>query len=407
MSLPTQRTILRAVAAICALAALSACGGDDPKPAADTAAGGADTATGGDATQDAALDSAKADTGGGGGSDTAPADTGAVDVATADLPVGKKCSALWGCAGKCLSDADPAPCLAACAKDGTPDAKAKIDAIGACMTKDCKGLGAGVPVFACAAEKCFDTLAACGDWSGSSGCGLATGCIARCTFNDDACRLACLPKIGKAEAGKFGALLGCGADKCGKLASADEMATCLADKCAAPLGACKGAGWDCTQLAACLGKCPPPTPNKPNACAQTCKLLGSADGIAKEQKLTACKGDCAGAFDKTACIAQKCSADRVACFVDDGKDSCNLIFKCVIDTCEGIGGDAACIAKCLAKGTAVAKDGWVYYEGCMTQQLDSEQGALANCSFPYNLDTCIKKLEGFCSAQTTACFKPQ
>ena len=390
------RTVTLAFGLALSLAAVH-CGGDKKAAAATDTAASDTAATGDTAGADSTADTATATP------DTAKADTGpAPDVST-----GLECSELLPCIAKCLSDKDPASCLLACPKDASTDGKKKFDDLLACGAKECKSAAAGAAMTACVAEKCFDSLAACGEWSGANSCSIATGCISRCAFNDDACRFACLPRLAKADAPKFGALMGCGAKECGALGTADEIAACLTDKCGPQTKACKGDGWACTQLATCLAKCPPQTPTKPNACPQTCKLLATADGVAKEAKLTACKVQCNGVLNYSKCVADNCAADRVACFVDDGKDTCNLVYKCVLDNCKGLGGEEACISACVAKGTAVAKDGWVYYEGCMVLELESDQAKINKCSFPYDLNTCIGQLSGFCSNQGNACFKPQ
>ncbi len=392
---PTTRSPALLLLAVGTTMAFCACGQDKATPAADAVttdsavpADGAATDAGAD-TQVATPDTAKPDTG-----------------PTPDTAVGLECAEVLPCVAKCATEKDSGTCLTACGADASAEGKKKLSDFAGCAAKDCKAAGPGAPWTACIAEKCFDALATCGDWSGANSCAISTGCIARCAFNDDACRFACLPKLVKADAAKFGALMACGAEKCGTLATADEITGCLADKCGAQTTACKAEGWNCTQLATCLAKCPPQTPTKPNACPQTCKLLATADGMAKEQKLTACKVQCKEGVNYLSCVGEKCGTERLACFVDDGKDTCNMVYKCVLDKCKGLGGDEACISGCVAQGSSVAKDGWVYYEGCMTLQLESDQAKINKCSFPYDLNTCINQISGFCSSQSNACFKP-
>ncbi|MBM4342518.1 MAG: hypothetical protein FJ100_03980 [Deltaproteobacteria bacterium] len=384
--------------AVLAVACGESAGGSDATTATDTAAAEAAAA---DAP--AAADTAK-DTATSGATD---AGTATDNAAKPDLDLDLECKEIQGCLAKCPADKDVVACIDGCAKDGTAATKTKAKAISDCATQQCKGVAPGPATFGCLAAKCFDPLAACGEWNGTGTCAQSIGCTARCAFGDDACRSACLPATAKAEASKMGALMTCGAEKCYALGSADEIAACIADKCATELGACKADGWNCTQLAACHAKCPPPTPDKPNACKQLCTVLATKDGKEKEAALVECKAGCSATLNKIECINKTCDEKRIACFVNDGADDCNAIFKCVNASCQGIGGDAKCIGDCLKKGSAKAKDGWVYYEGCITLTLETDQAKKSQCAFPYDLTTCINHMNGFCNAQHSACFKPQ
>ncbi len=396
---PIPTTLLLACLAFAALTA--ACGstaaGTDAASATDTAAGDAAT------TDGAVADTAK-DTASSGATDaSAPADT----APKPDVDLGMECKEIQGCLAACPADKDVVACVNNCAKDGTAATKTKAKAIADCAAQSCKGTTAGPATFGCLAAKCFDPLAACGEWNGAGTCAQSMGCAARCAFGDDKCRSACLPATAKAEAGKLGALMSCAAEKCFSLATADEIATCMADKCATELGTCKAEGWNCGQLASCHAKCPPPTPDKPNACKQLCSVLATKDGQDKESALVECKSQCSTTLNKIECINKTCDDKRIACFVNDGTDDCNAIFKCVNANCQGLGGDAKCIGDCVKKGTAKAKDGWVYYEGCITLTLETDQAKKSQCAFPYDLTTCINHLNGFCDAQHSSCFKPQ
>ncbi|MSQ81638.1 MAG: hypothetical protein EXR77_01810 [Myxococcales bacterium] len=387
--------LFAASAALCACVVATGC--EDPKATTTAAADSADVAPT-DAAKDTSADTATT------GADAATPQ----DLAQApEVDMGLECKEIQPCLAKCLADKDFGACWTTCGKDGTSATKTKVGTIGTCAQKYCYGKAPGSARFGCLASKCFESLAACGEWSGSGSCSQSAGCVARCTFGDDACRLACLPKVSSAEVGKFGALTTCGAEKCYSLATSDEVAACIVTQCGTELGACKGEGWNCTQLATCHAKCPPPTGDKPNSCQQICTIFAVADAVDKEKALVDCKSQCNGVLDKTKCIADTCKDKRVACFVDDGTENCNMIFKCINESCKGIGGDAGCIAKCVNKGNAQAKEGWVYYEGCMTLTLESDQAKLAKCSFPYNLSTCINSINGFCSGQHDGCFKPQ
>lgn len=395
-----QTSLLLACFAAVALAV--ACGetaaGSDAAAATDSAAGDAVAVDSG-ATADAAKDTGSSgSTDAGATTDTAP---------KPDVDLGLECKEIQGCLAKCPAEKDVVACVDACGKDGTSATKTKTKAISDCAAANCKGVAPGPATFGCLAAKCFDPLAACGEWNGTGSCALSIGCTARCAFGDDACRAACLPGTAKAEAAKMGALMTCGAEKCYSLASADEIATCIADKCATELGVCKADGWNCTQLAACHAKCPPPTPDKPNACKQLCSVLATKDGQDKEAALVECKTQCSTTLNKIECINKNCDDKRIACFVNDGTEDCNAIFKCVNANCQGLGGDAKCIGDCLKKGSAKAKDGWVYYEGCITLTLETDQAKKSQCAFPYDLTTCINHMNGFCDAQHSGCFKPQ
>lgn len=385
------------------LAAVAVACGNDAKSTADAAASET-VSTDAAATDSADASAGKPDTA------TAPQDTATAPQDTAppqDTAVGTECYEMLPCFAKCVGQKDMMACATACAKDGTADGLAKASAIGTCAQKNCASKAPGMPMFACLTENCYAEFAKCGDWAGTASCPQVAGCVARCAFNDDACRFACLPKADPAITAAFGKMSACGAEKCGNKASADEMVACLASDCTEVFGACKGAGWNCAQVAACHAKCPPPAPDKPNACQQTCSAFATQDGLDKEKALVACKADCKGVLDFTKCINDNCKDKRTACFVDDGADNCNSIFKCVNANCKGIGGDSKCIGECVKKGSAQAKDGWVYYEGCMTLALESAQATQAKCKFPYDLTTCINQINGFCSNQHDSCFKPQ
>lgn len=388
---------------IVAAAALSACGGEDATPAKDTTSA---TDTSADADSAAGSDAAGSDSAST-GSDSAGADTTTLpDTAVADTASGKPCADLIPCAMACPMGAERAKCLGECAKQASPAAQSDFGALGACAADLCKDATTTVAVNSCIADKCLDKLAKCGDWGGNLGCLDAVQCTARCGLSDDLCRAECLAAASKEAAPAAAAVVGCAGSKCGSANSAEAFASCVAANCAAPTATCKGPGLDCTGLFGCQAKCPTPVPGKPNACLALCTQLATEDSVAKNQKLAACKESCQGAINKAECIAKDCQPDRIGCFGEGGGDICQSINTCVVDKCQGIGGDPKCVAACVAKGKTYDKEAFLTYEGCILQKLEEPEAETLGCSFPYDLNTCIGSLKG-CNNQYQGCFKPQ
>lgn len=385
------------------LAAACAVGcGDDPAPTPQ----GGDTTTADAAAADTAADAAATDSG---SSDSGANVTDAVadsavapDVAAPSSP----CGDLLGCALACAPGGGWKACAADCAKTGSEAAKAQLQETAACVAELCADATSTGALVGCAANQCYDKLAGCGKWSGTWTCAQTMGCATRCPLNDDACRTACLSSAAPAAAKDYGAVARCAAKSCAGSANPAAYAACAASQCAEPLQACKGDGFDCVQLAGCKAKCPTSLPNKPNACLDFCDLFSTATAVTQDDAYTACKDSCKGARGGgPECIAKQCSETRLACFPDNGTDTCAKIYKNVVDKCGGIGGDPACIDAEVAKGSSLAKEAFLTYEGCVQIQLKTEVAETSGCSYPYDQKTCIDVLTGYCGSAGPTCFK--
>jgi hypothetical protein len=330
----------------------------------------------------------------------------AAGVTCVDIAQGKPCSDLIPCAMACPVGTERPKCLADCAKIGTTAAQTDFNDLGTCAADLCKEATNTVAANSCIADKCLDMLAKCGDWGGNLGCLDTVQCSARCALGDDPCRAECLAATTKEAAKAAAAVIGCGGTKCGGANTAESFSACFAANCAAPLATCKGPGLDCTGLFGCQAKCPTPVLGKPNACAALCKLFATDDSVMKHKKLADCKESCQGAINKAECIAKDCQPDRIGCFGKGGSDICQTINTCVVDKCQGIGGDPKCVAECAAKGKTYDQEAFLTYEGCIVQKLDEPAAETLGCTFPYDLNTCIGSLNKGCSNQYLGCFKP-
>jgi hypothetical protein len=385
------------------MAALTtACGGEsksDSDAAAPDTGASAETSDAGDSADatDAAGDIKP--------SDTAVQDTGAPkpDIA----PAGKSCSSILGCALPCDGDA---ACVTKCANDGTADAKAGLKAFTDCAVDLCKDATDTTSKRACAMTKCWDQLSKCGEFgAGENACADTAICAGRCFLGDAACVIRCAQAAGKDAAAAWKDLAACGEKQCGAEADPDKRAACLVANCQTPANTCRGAaGLDCLATSACYAKCPPPLPGKVHQCAGTCKLLASATGSQQWQDYQACKDKCKGARDLN-CVAATCSKERAACFPGSGgTDNCQALYTCIKSKCQGIGGKPECIAECVKKGSGVAQDAFVHYEGCMLSVVETNTLAKDHgCEFPYDEETCITKVGGLCNSQSANCFKAQ
>lgn len=377
---------------------LLGCGGEEAKePAADTTAGA-------DASQADSKDGAAGTDAS--SSDAATSDTAVVDTtAPSDAVTGKGCTELIPCAMACPVGAERAKCLGDCAKLGTAAAQTDFNALGACAADLCKDVTNTVAANSCIAGKCLDKLAKCGAWGGKWSCVDTAQCSARCGLGDDLCRANCLANADAASAPKAAAVISCAGMKCSGAVTGESFAACVADQCAESINVCKGPGLTCTALFGCQAKCSTPAPGKPNACVALCGQLAAAESIVKYQKLASCKETCQGAINKAECIAKDCQPDRIGCFGEGGTEICQSINTCVIDKCQGIGGDPSCIAGCVEKGKTYDKEAYLAYEGCIAQKLEEPVARTLGCSFPYDRNTCIGSLNG-CNNQYQGCFKP-
>lgn len=385
--------------ALAAALALPACGDDKETPKAD-ATSTADVP--GDVTADTVADVA--------GTDAAVQDLPPADLPPADVqPTGKTCVETLICALQCADKpGDPTACVAGCGAAAAPAAQQAFGDWTSCVVDLCKDATSTSARNACAWGKCYDKMATCGGFgAGDLGCTDTAVCAARCSLGDHACRVACLGQASKDAGTSYKDMIACSLAECGTVTGADNLGTCVADKCQGPANACKGAGLDCTYTAGCLAKCPVPLPDKPNICAKTCTMLASAEGLATQKALTDCKALCPVGVTQQECFKKTCGDKQTACFGTGGTSSCQEVYKCVTDTCDGIGGKPSCIKDCIAKGTTDARDAFVHYEGCILIQLDTQNAKTAGCTFPYDQTTCINQLNGFCQNQSSGCFKPQ
>ena len=398
--LSRSRTFANLVAATALMLTASSlgCGTEEAtSPATDTATG-ADTSQGDTKDGSAGTDATTAD--------SAIPDTTTADTASPkDVANGKGCAELIPCAMACPVGAERAKCLGDCAKTGTAAAQTDFNALGGCAADLCKDATNTVAANSCIAGKCLDKLSKCGSWGGKWTCLDTVQCSARCALGDDVCRALCLENASAESAPKAAAVISCAGMKCGGAVNGETFAACVAAGCAEPLGACKGPGLGCAELFGCQAKCSTPAPGKPNACVPLCAQLATSESIAKFEKLAKCKESCQGAINKAECIAKDCQPDRIGCFGEGGSEICQAINTCVIDKCQGIGGDPSCIAACVAKGKTYDKEAYLIYEGCISQKLQEAEAITLGCNFPYDRNTCIGSLKG-CSNQYQGCFKP-
>lgn len=319
------------------------------------------------------------------------------------------CAAVLPCAAACAPVAAGAdnPCIKACTAQATAAAKTALDAVGACAVSLCADATETHGRMACIWTKCYDKLSTCGEFgAGTATCGSTAACFERCLPGDLSCRYGCLHSAAKESASTFKDLAACVESKCGALGDGDAKAACIASSCQTQANTCKGAGFDCLAEQACLAKCPVPLPNKPNSCQGMCDVLSSTQGKTESDAYLTCQKKCAGSINIPDCIKIKCPGEQNACFDGAGKSSCQVVYNCVKDKCQGIGGDEACITGCVEEGTPAAKDGYVQYEGCILKLLDTQQAKRADCTFPYDESTCLGQIKGLCSNQSNACFQP-
>lgn len=355
---------------------------------------------------------------------TAATDTAdVIDVAVSDVPVvtdlgtpdtapqGKSCAESIPCLAACPVTAKPAddPCVKKCVGAASAAASASLNDFQQCAVQLCADATDTAARNACAWTQCYDKVGSCaGFGAGDLNCTQAAACIGRCTVGDVACALVCLVAADKPGVTAYKDVTACITAKCGGT-TGTARALCIQDQCQDAAKACKGiaGGLDCTFTESCLAKCPLPVPGKPNDCQAVCKLLASPVGLAADASYTTCKEQCEGVLNKFDCVLSKCPNEQTACFTSDGTENCQSIYNCVKNDCQGLGGNEACIAGCVTKGSAKAKDAWVHFEGCLGLRLNSAEAKNAKCSFPYDEASCLNVIEGFCGGESSACKKPQ
>lgn len=380
---------------------LWACGSDPAPPQTDT------SAAAGDAAAADSADAGKADTG------ATAADTAAPKPDTVqakdEAVAAATCGDLAACAMACPAGSGFAGCVSDCGKTGSDAAKASLKAIADCAVDLCKEATNTAVLQACTVAKCFDKMVACAGSGGGATCPQTLACTARCNLGDAACRDACLIWA-SVEGGKaWGTVAQCAAASCANPASPAAWAQCLAASCSAPLTGCLGGGLNCGLLEACRAKCPKTAPtSKKDPCVEVCDLMGSPTATSQDKAYVACQESCKSAAGggSADCIPTQCKDVKVACYPDTGTMTCSAIYKEVRDKCQGIGGDPACIEAIVLKGTGGAQEAYWNYEGCITNHLNTKDAQTANCTFPYDQNTCISFLENKCgSGVVQGCFK--
>lgn len=383
--------------------ALAGCGGDDKKdePAADSgsSSGASDSTSGGSDT--AATDSGSSTSSSSGGTDSGSS-SGGTDTAKAKT----NCADTLYCRLDCNADKT---CIAAC--DAAAEAQAKTDAgaIGTCAVDMCKDVTEGSAAEAgCAYDKCYDKLSACtGFGDGKADCTATVRCLAKCPPADLGCAAKCMVAGDKGGIKQAAAVKRC-VDKNCLSAPAAKQEQCIIDKCATEIGTCTdGKSPTCKELNQCEANCPQVSVNSgTNYCLPFCRALAGADARKKNADFDTCKAKCPADTKEFACWNKTCEAEIVGCYGKGGAQTCQDVFNCVYKDCESIGGEQSCVEACLAKGQSAAQDAYIAFEGCVLSNVNSEQGKIAKCAYPYDQQTCIPTLLP-CSKLYTNCFSSQ
>ena len=368
-----------------------ACGGDEKEdtPANDAAVtdGGADVA------QDA------------GTPDTGTPDVGTKDSGPKDVAKPKKtCSEALGCLLEC-SEARGS-CSDKCQTDLGDGVAAKLTAIANCRAKHCATASGDTAAVTCALEKCFAEFDGCMAYGGGTDdCMTTAVCAGGCVLGDIGCTIECLAIGAKDLAAKASALKVCADNKCAA-GEAVDMPACVTESCSAETKACApAAALDCALLSGCLAKCPPSKKTESNHCAGYCGAFADPAALALRNAYEQCKEQCNLAINPVGCVIDKCGNEQQACYTEVGIENCQIVYDCVVKDCGGIGGDAACITKCVKQGSASAQDAYLHWEGCILLNLHRDEADTVGCEFPYNQTKCINYISGnFCGNQTSSCF---
>ncbi len=390
------------LASLAAASLLSACGADDKKatPATDTIAG----------QGDAVADSGAAGTDTGGSADTgvASADTGTTATDAGPAPK-TSCGDALLCKTAC-GKSDTA-CQIACSANTAAADKTALDAIATCAVDLCKDVTEGTAAEQeCAFNKCYDKYASCaGFGTGTSNCVSSVGCLASCTLTDFGCRLNCMVAADKAEITAAKTVAGCVATKCKGVADPDKLASCVTKQCATEVAQCLNAAtFECTDVSLWISKCAQSSSLEPNNCEGIVKGLADEASRKAYDGYETCKEQCKGAVNIIGCWGDKCSGEAKVCFDNSGTANCQDIDKCVIATCDGIGGGSDCIKKCLPKSKPASQGAYLNYEGCMIRNMNTKEAKTAGCKFPYDQAKCIGIIKGqFCGNESQNCFTDQ
>ncbi len=391
--------ILGTFALIPCLALLgSACGTEEKKDdtTKDSGSGGTDaTDAGADTVADTAApkDAGKPDTG--------PKDAGKPK----DTAKPKKgCSAALNCLLSCSSATGT--CANKCQENLADGVADTLKAIVDCRAKECADAKGDVAGVSCAIDKCLDKYDACLTFgSGASNCLDTSICAAGCVLGDLDCTIDCLGQGDKDIAAKAASLKVCADDKCAS-GEAVAMPGCVTDSCADDVKACAdGTNFDCAQLSSCVAKCPPNKKIEPNHCSTYCRVYSQEKALDILDKYDACKEACNLVTNPVGCVLDKCSKEQNACYIDVGSENCQTVYDCVVKDCQGIGGDTACITKCIKKGSASAQDAFLHWEGCVLLNLNRDEAQTVGCAFPYDQQTCINYISNhFCGNKASHCF---
>lgn len=370
---------------------IAACGGDDKDetPAADSGVVDA----GADTEQDTATP------------DVGKPDVGVKDAGPKDVSKPKKsCQEALGCLLQC-SDA-AGSCADNCQTDLGDGVDAKLKAIADCRAKECASASGDTAAVTCALAKCFADFDACMAYGKGGGeCMATVVCIGGCALGDIGCTIDCLA-IGAADkAAQASALKVCADNNCAA-GDAVDMPGCVTTSCSSETTACAPkAPLDCALLSGCLAKCPPSKKTETNHCAGYCGTFADPAALALRGAYEECKEQCKLVTNPVGCVIDKCGAEQQACYTEVGAENCQNVYDCVVQNCSGIGGDGACITKCIKKGSASAQDAYLHWEGCILLNLEREEAETVGCEFPYDQTKCINYISGhFCGNLSAHCF---
>lgn len=389
------------IALACSLA-MTGCGGDDDKKDP------VDASTT-DVAEDAGADGGSADTG------SVSADTGSTSTDTGSGaqdtgPVAKtSCSDALLCQTAC-GKGDSA-CTDGCIDNVAAADKTTLGDIATCAVDMCKDVTEGTAAEQeCAFSKCYDKYESCADFGGgAANCTATVACLASCTLTDFGCRLNCMNKADKAAVATANATAMCVATKCKGISDQAKLSACVAKDCATELSAClDGAKFGCTDVNLWVSKCVKSSALEPNNCLGIVKGMADEAGRKAFDAYGDCKKQCLQSVNIIGCWGDKCSAEAKGCFQSEGSKNCQDIDKCVIDKCDGIGGDTECVKQCLPASKPASQDAYLTYEGCMVRNMDTKEAKTAKCKFPYDQAKCVPIIKGqFCGNESQSCFTDQ
>lgn len=197
------------------------------------------------------------------------------------------CEAIYACLRAC-SDEDP-NCGVGCYDRGTDQGQAALDAMTACFSDECGGLGEA-DFSQCALARCESQVSDClPGQTGPLSCEQVQDCALQCPAGDEGCVQQCLFDGTAADQGRWLALNNCLLDRCSE---ADSVSVCAAESCADEVDAClppsncSVVGGECESGTACAPRAPSGTDcfasrggQRGDACESGGSPLGCADGL--------------------------------------------------------------------------------------------------------------------------------